>query len=229
MSMDKTEIERILRLQNGAYELLLWLDHRAQTEPELLSNQNQEKWRYAPSCEAWVRAIYGMIPQNLRPGEADIPAFARLFSSFFATSFRVVENAPVTAHDYYGHPSGFVAGPKRRLMAGAPDGKKSSKAKAKIRESADELRVLALEELALEHELFPSRAAVETLAKRPSLEAALTLWTYFHQLARRADFASQGAAVRSLWQEMPKKERQNLSADDILAARELLVGTMRAV
>ncbi len=225
--MNPTEIERLLQLQNSAYELLLWIDKRAYSEQSLLSDENQQKWRYAESCESWVRDIYGMIPQNLRPDDADIPAFARLFSAFFRTSFRVIENAPVTAYDYHGHESGFVAGANRKLMAGAPDGKKSSKAKAKIRESADDLRVIALEELALQNELFPSRESLQAVAERASLSEALTLWTYFHELERRADFASQGAAVRSLWQEIPKRERQNLTADKIIGAREVLVEALK--
>lgn len=225
--MNKTDIERILGLQNGAYELLIWLNKRAQDEQSLLGDENLEKWRYAESCENWVRDIYGMIPRDLRPDESDIPAFSRLFSAFFRTSFRLVEDAPIKAYDDWGEERGHVGSGKRKLVAGAPDGKKSSKGKAKVRESADELRVIALEELALENELFPSREALESVANDEELGDALTLWTYFHELARRAHFASQGAAVRSLWQEMDKREREKMSADDILAARDALVAALQ--
>lgn len=225
--MNKKDIERILWLQNAAYELLLWINKRAEQEQALLSDSNLEKWRYAESCENWVRDIYGMIPRDLRPDEVDVAAFARLFSAFFRTSFRVAENSPIKTYDDWGEERGHIGSGQRKLVAGAPDGKKSSKGRAKVRESADELRVIALEELALENELFPSRAALESVANDANLGETLTLWTYFHELARRANFASQGAAVRSLWQAMDKKERENLSADDILAARDTLVAALQ--
>ncbi|HEY0075859.1 MAG TPA: hypothetical protein VGB77_17285 [Abditibacteriaceae bacterium] len=131
--MEKSDIERILHLHNTAYEFLLWLNKRAGNEQEILSDQNLEKWRYAESCEAWVREMHGMIPQSLRPSVEDIPAFARLFSSFFQTSFYLVESAPTPAYDYFGDQSGYVKSGKRKLMAGAPSGKKSPKGKAKIK------------------------------------------------------------------------------------------------
>lgn len=228
MTMNKTDIERILGLQHGAYELLLWLNKRAENEQALLCDENLEKWRYAESCEVWVRDMYGMIPRDLRPAESDIAAFSRLFSSFFRTSFRVVDNATVSDGGSYGDDYYYQSG-QRRLMASAPDGKRSSKGNARVRETADELRVIALEELALENELFPLREALEAVANDSTLSESLTVWTYFHELARRANFASQGVAVRSLWQAMDKNKRKNLSADNILAARDPLVLALKRV
>jgi hypothetical protein len=158
----------------------------------------------------------------------DIPAFARLFSSFLQTSFRLVESAPTTAYDYWGEESGWVGSGKRRLVAGAPGGKKSPKGKAKVGETAHELRILALEELALEHDFLPERAPLESLERDPSLAADVTLWTYIHELNRRAHFASQGEAVRSLWLAMDKKGREKIDAVRVLKAREALLAALKA-
>lgn len=227
--MTETEISRLLELQKSAYELLLWLDERARTEPEVLSDQNLEKWRVAASCEAWMRDVYGMIPQSLRPLEAEIPAFARLFSSFFLTSFRLVESAPIRAFDYRGEePTGYIGSGRRKLMAGSPEAKKSSKGKERVGETARELRWIALEELGLEHDLLPGRAVLELLEGDAALAADLTLWTYVHELNRRAHFASQGAPVRSLWLAMEKKEREKISAKKVVLARERLLAALRA-
>lgn len=98
--MNQNDIERLLRLQNSAYEFLLWLNKRADHEQELLSDQNLEKWRFAESCENWMRDVHGMIPIGIRPSVEDIPAFARLFSSFFLTSFRLIESAPTRAYNH---------------------------------------------------------------------------------------------------------------------------------
>jgi hypothetical protein len=113
-------------------------------------------------------------------------------------------------------------------MAGAPSGKKSAKGKAKVRESARALRLIALEELALENDLLLNRADLEVLEKDEKLHDALVLWTYFHELNRRANFASQGEAVRSLWQEMDKKEREKMNADKIVNARDSLVKALKS-
>ena len=225
--MQHAEIERILRLQNFAYEFLLWLNQRAEHEQQLLSDENLEKWRYSESCENWVRQIHGMIPLAIRPDEDDLPAFARLFSSFFQTSFHLVENAPRRGYDYYGDESGYVGSGHRRLMPGAPGGKKTPKGKAKIGESVRYLQIIALEDLALENDLAPSRAQLETLLSNAALCDALTLWTYFHELHRRSQFASQGEAVRALWLAMDKREREKLTAAKVLQARDELLTALR--
>lgn len=226
--MNREDIERLLRLQHSAYELLLWLNKRAETEQEILSDQNLDKWRVAESCEAWVRDVYGMIPTALRPAADEIPAFARLFSSFFQTSFRLVVSAPTRAYDDWGEDSGWVGSGKRKLMAGAPSGKKTHKGKEKVAESARHLRLIALEELALENDLLPGRRDLEVLERDASLAPALTLWTYIHELNRRAHFASQGEAVRSLWVAMDKKEREKITVDKVINARDALVAALRA-
>lgn len=223
--MNRTEIERILRLQKGAYEFLLWIDERAERDQSLLNDENLEKWRHGASCEEWVRHIHGSIPVAIRPETDEIPAFSRLFSSFFQTSFRISEGAP--RREYRWNEQLYITGGKRKLVAGAPGGKKSAKGKAKLGESARELRLIALEELALDNEILLERAALEQLESDENSREDLTLWTYFHELQRRANFASQGEAVRSLWLAMDKTEREKLNADKILAARERLLAVLK--
>lgn len=225
--MDKHEVESLLRLQKSAYEFLLWLDKRAETQQELLSDDNLEKWRFAQSCETWVRSIHGMIPQAIRPAQNEIPAFSRLFSSFFQTSFYITENAPVRSYDYYGHANGFVGSGKRKLMAGSPRGKTSSRGKSKVADSTRMLRRAALEEIALENGLFPSQATIEQVEQNHNIDRALNLWTYVHELNRRANFASQGEAVRALWQSLDKSERETINVESVLAARDSLLWALK--
>jgi hypothetical protein len=224
--MNKSDIERILHLQQSAYELLLWVNKRAENEQEILSDQNLERWRFGDTCEAWVRDVYGMIPNALRPTEEDVPAFARLFSSFFQTSFRIVESAPTRVYDNWGEESWGGSG-KRKLMPGAPGGKKSAKGKVKVGASARELRLIALEELAIENDLLLGRSDLEALESDAKLHDALVLWTYIHELNRRANFASQGEAVRSLWQKMDKNEREKIDAGKVIYARDRLLAALK--
>lgn len=111
-------------------------------------------------------------------------------------------------------------------MAGATGEKKSTK--AKVGESARELRFIALEELALENDLLLGRSDLELVESDAKTNEALVLWTYIHELNRRANFASQGEAVRSLWQAMDKKARQNINVDKVVKAREVLLAALKS-
>ncbi|HEY0075050.1 MAG TPA: hypothetical protein VGB77_13175 [Abditibacteriaceae bacterium] len=96
-------------------------------------------------------------------------------------------------------------------------------------ESAHELRLIALEELSLENDLLVSRIELEAVTSKKELSDALTLWTYFHELNRRAQFASQGEAVRSLWLAMDKKAREKINADKVMKARDVLVNALKSL
>ena len=209
----------MLGLQKGVYELLLWLNQRAGDDETILRDENLEAWRFADSTEAWLRGFVGMMPADLRPVAADVPAFARLFSSFFSTSFQVSETTNVRL-GYQNHKQ-----EKRRSLVAVPPslGAKSAKGKAKVKDDARELKLLALEALALEGELSPTRAELEALLARRELARDVLLWTYFHELERRANFASQGASVLFLWRDMSVAERKKLDAKRVWAAHETLL------
>ena len=218
-----SSITRVLELQRGAYGLLLWLGERAQNDNSILGDDNLEKWRAADSTQEWLRLFVGMMPADLRPQEADFSAFARLFSSFFSTSFHISETSNERIVPGY-----YWQERRRSLVAGAPStGKKSAKGKARVKEGARELERLALEHLALEGELFPSRAELDAILSDEKLEADVTLWAYFHELERRLSFASQGASVHRLWRDLSERERKNLSAAHIWEARERLLVALR--
>lgn len=221
--MEKHEMERVLELQRKAYELLMWINTQAATEPALLSEESVEALRYADSCHAWIERRSGSFPQYLRIEPQDVAAFAHLLSAFFSTSFRVEE-----AHQNFLRPSGhgWRTEKRRRLVSGAT-AKKSRAAREKIEASAQHLQLIALEELAIENDLDLSHAALQVLAEREDLQPALALWSYGHELVRRSKFASQGAGVHSLWRALDDKARSNLKADDLWAVRQVLVQAMQ--
>jgi hypothetical protein len=227
--MEKHQIERVLDLQQRAYNLLLWISDQARHQPDLLSEANLQKLRYAQGCDEWVRHMMGMFPENFRPGEADIGAFAHLLSSFFNTSFHVEtknESNWSSRHSTY---DTWVA---TKLVPGAPKSTKGPAAKKraqeKDRQSAHNLQLIALEELAIENDIDLTRAQIEALAAQPDIAESLNLWSYAHELMRRSQFASQGAAVHQMWLSLDKKTRENLSADTIWQAREQLCRALKA-
>lgn len=221
--MQKQEIARVLDLQQRAYNLLLWISDQARHQPDLLSESNIEQLRYAPGCDEWVRHMMGLFPEKLRPQEADISAFAHLLSSFFNTSFHV---ATVNESNWSGRYSNYDTWTTTKLVPGAPKTTKGPAAKKraqeKDRQSAHNLQLIVLEELAIENDFDLTRAQIETLAAEPDVAESLNLWSYAHELIRRSRFASQGAAVHQMWLSLDKKTRESLDADTIWQAREQL-------
>ena len=117
-------------------------------------------------------------------------------------------------------------------MPGAPKPTKGPAAKKraqeKDRQSAHNLQLIVLEELAVEHDIDLTRAQIEALAAEPEVAESLNLWSYAHELMRRSQFASQGAAVHQMWLSLDKKARENLDADTIWQARERLCHVLMA-
>lgn len=225
--MNATEIDRILQLHRSAYELLRWINQRAAGDPLLLSDHNLKRWSSGSSCELWMRENCGTFPKCLRPAEEDFQAFANLFSSFLHTSFRPVESSTVPALDDWGEPA-WIKRDRRKLMAGSPKGKKSSKAKSRTAQSMRELCLIALEKLAREENVIPVRQDLERISSETSLRCALILWTYFQELNRRATWTSQGDAVLELWKAMEKTEREDMNSSRILKARSALIEALNA-
>jgi hypothetical protein len=209
--------------------LLLWISDQAQQQPDLLSESNLEKLRYAQGCDEWVRHMMGIFPEKLRPQEADISAFAHLLSSFFNTSFHV---ATVNESDWSGRHSQYNTWVATKLVPGAPKSTKGPAAKKraqeKDRQSAHNLQLIVLEELAIEHDIDLTRAQLDALAAEPEVAESLNLWAYAHELMRRSQFASQGAGVHQMWLTLDKRTRENLDADTIWQAREQLCEALSA-
>jgi hypothetical protein len=221
--VQKHEIERVLDLQQRAYNLLLWISEQARHQPDLLNESNIEKLRYAQDCDEWVRHMMGIFPEKLRPSEADISAFAHLLSSFFNTSFHV---ETVNESNWSGRYSSYETWVTTKLVPGAPKSDKGpaakKRAKEKDRQSAHNLQLIVLEELAFENDIDLTRAQIETIAADSAIAEPLNLWSYAHELMRRSQFASQGAAVHQMWLSLDRKTRESLHADTIWQAREQL-------
>ncbi|HVF85846.1 MAG TPA: hypothetical protein VM821_07670 [Abditibacteriaceae bacterium] len=218
--MTREELNRVLDLQRKAYNLLLWLDEQARHQNDMLSDENVAAWKHGDSCEEWVRRMIGIFPRDLRPEASDIPAFSHLMSSFFNTSFRVDYR---TESRWDGDWDGWTpVSAGKRLVAGTSSTRKTKGQKEKQAESAHNLQLIALAELAIESDCDLSPEQLKTVAHQPENRDALNLYSYAHELVRRSQFASQGAAVHALWNTMDKKTRQSLNVEVIWQARENL-------
>lgn len=224
--MEVSQIEPVLHLHRQAYDLLLWVNKRAESNPDMLSDRNIQNWRFPDACSRWLRSAGGTFPHSLRLEERDIPVVANLFSSFFQTSFRLNPKAPVACLDDWGEPA-WEPGGRRKLVAGQPSRTKA--AKAKTNRAMLELCLLALQELAAERQAEPSRSTLEAMAVSAEFSQDTLLWTWFRELNRRAYFASQGTAVHRVWQSLDKSVRERLDSTKILEARSRLLKGLLAL
>ena len=165
------------------------------------------------------------FPHELQCQESDIANFSHLFSAFFKTSFHIAEKNEST---WYRDPYHYEVWNRKKLVSGTSSTRLTKGQKEKQAESARNLTLLALEELAIENDVDWSRSLLESFASRDDLQNAINLYSYAHELVRRSQFASQGAAVHSLWRSIDKKTRQSLNVDVLWAARETLVNAMQS-
>ena len=217
--MQFSDIERVLRLQNQAYSLLLWINKQ-----EWLDAATIEQLRFVDSCRAVLENRQGMFPPALRVEADEIEPLAHLLCAFFTTSFRV-ETKPHSTWNR--RRDAYDTTTRPRLVAGAA--KKSKAGREKTARSARHLVLMALEELALENDCDVTQAQCETLLVDEEVSRAAHLWTYAHELLRRSQFASQGGAVHLLWLELDKASRETLSAEQIWQARATLLQALQVL
>jgi hypothetical protein len=211
--MELTELQTIVDLHKKAYDLLLWLNGQARSRPALLKVAQAESLASIERCIAWLKRHLNDFPVELRPRADEFQVFGRLFSSFFTTSFKVVD---IQRWDTM----------ETSLSRGAKSfrGRHHKKHTERREErAADELKRLALVGLAEEHALRLQTTTLEQALVEPTVAGDLTLWAYGRELIRRTQFASQGGAVHRLWLALDEKIRKRLSAESIWKARERLV------
>jgi len=215
--IDEQKIEHTLELHKKAYELLMWLKQQAKTNSSLLNNQALEEMSSADTCQDWVSRHCSMFPVGLRPAADDISGFSHLFSSFFATSFRVGLDRSWRTRE-----TTLLAGVKKFR-----DGRHKKNSDRRELEAALALKRAAVNALAVEAQLECESVLIERFLTLEEYKQELALWTYIRELIRRTEFASQGSAVHRLWLELNEKTRKNLSRALVSKARSLLLDGLK--
>jgi len=88
-TITREEIATALELHGRAYEALIWLSNISYARPQMLTSESAALLQKADACVDWVSAHIHDFPARVRPMPGDVRAFARLFASFFQTSFRI--------------------------------------------------------------------------------------------------------------------------------------------
>lgn len=219
----REEIETALELHGRAYEALLWLSNISFARPQMLTSQTATVLQKADECVEWVCSRVRDFPERVRPSPDHVRGFARLFASFFQTSFRIErrfhDREPyfriVTNRDE-------AAGRDRLASRKVPRG-----LVRKRKDEAAHLEYRATTYLADENTPGFWDCARELNSKR-GLRRDLVLWTWACELVHRSRGEPHGPAVHLLWRQIDEQTRKQMTIDRIWQARERLTHALYA-
>lgn len=201
--------------QKRAYGLLMWLNQEARSNPAMLSAEAVEQMASAESCVSWINHHLNSLPREFWPEPSELMPFARLFSSFFATSFRVGQ---VGRRDSMRTETGLIGGAKE-----PKNGRNKKHLERRQKLAALVLKRAALISLVGEAGVKATVADLDELINSTELGAKVTLWTYACELKRRTEYVSQGTAVHELWRELDEKTRKGMDVEMVWKARDQLI------
>ncbi len=213
--MNREELEKVMGWQKRAYGLLMWLNHEARANPARLSAEEVERMSVAESCVGWINHNLNSLPREFWPEPSEVVPFARLFSSFFATSFRV---GLVGRRDSMRTETGLIGGEKK-----PKDGRNKKHLERRQKEAAQELKRAALSGLAKDEGVVATVEGLDAMIASTELGSKVTLWTYACELKRRTEYVSQGTAVHELWVELDEKTRKRMDGEMVWKARGQLI------
>jgi hypothetical protein len=219
----REEIATALELHGRAYEALLWLSNISFARPQMLTSETVTLLQKAGRCVEWVSARAHDFPERVRPSRDDVQAFARLFASFFQTSFRIER----CFHDR----EPYFRIVRNRDEAAGRDRLSSRKVpRGLVRKRKDEaahLKYRAMTYLADENTPGFWDCARELIAEA-TLRRDLVLWTWACELVHRSRGEPHGPAVHLLWRQIDDNVRKQMSIARIWQARDRLTNALQA-
>ena len=216
------EIASVLDEHHRAYEALRWLSHISFARPQVLTEQTAATLQNAEACARWAGENVAMFPARVRPKPGSVEVFARLFASFFQTSFRIERRGTgVDSHLQIERHRDEAAGRDRLSARKIPRGLK--------RKRKDESQHLKFRALTLVgDETGPGFwDAARELLNDADVRDDLNLWTWACELVHRSRGEAHGPAVHLLWRRIPHEVRRSISVDRVWEARGLLANALQ--
>ncbi|HEX5243059.1 MAG TPA: hypothetical protein VFW23_07310 [Tepidisphaeraceae bacterium] len=209
-SITREGITTALELHGRAYEALLWLSNISFARPQMLTSQSSALLQKADACVDWVSAHLHDFPARVQPTPDNVQAFARLFASFFQTSFRI-ERRVHTWEQFYRitRNRDEAAGRDRLSSRKVPRG-----LVRKRKDEATHLKYRAMTYLQDENTPGFWDGARELIAES-SVRRELVFWTWACELVHRSRGEPHGPAVHMLWRQMDEPTRKQISTERI--------------
>lgn len=204
----RADIERLLRLQNAAYRLLIAVSKLATQEPQMFPAETMLQLGTRRGCQAWIDQHRDCFPDVTLPSHDDLPDFCALFKSFFCTSFQI------ECLDFDG----------KNLATDVRRAKRTVRSNAG---NVQHLKATALKHLCAKAGLKVTRTEALSFVSHAELNLSLKIWTYVWELNRRRIGKAKGPVAHALWKSIPVDRRKELSVDDVWDARSKLLQHVR--
>ena len=209
---DTNELEHTLSLHGRTYQVLLWLNQKMKHH-ELELKDLHTSMSMHDATEYWLRKNYHTIPELLRPAVGELSEYARMLSSYLATSFEPAARTLISGCGCYCDLCAYLSG--AHLKVRMPRKKAWATARA--------LKLIWLKSLATDLELaYFDNEIDEFLEKSAALSEQIALGTYAQELIKRTKFASQGEGVLVLWREISKNPDGSKKNKFVLSAQAVL-------
>ncbi len=220
--LNRTEIERVVDLQQRSYSLLRWMTD-AVLEGFIRFDTAHNYGTFPEAAKEWILRHFNDIPARSRPDLKDIEAFSALFSTYLQNAFYLVKKPGKQLYS----PQAHCFCPMCSWLIDAPN------LKTKQPSSADKRRARRMKIATIKEALDKNRATltdeqIEEIVNNRDLNESLSLLTYAHDLLTRAKGKAVGPAALVLWrgfawtqQGSPKKGFE-LSVASILESEKLV-------
>ena len=222
-------VEQAVRLQTRGYLLLRWLE-KALNDGFIAPEAAGVYGTSEDAAYAWLDKHYLNLPDDARPERSELRAFSNLFTTFLGNTFEL----DADPGEYLYSPEAHCFCPICSWMVRKPH-IRPRKVGAGDKVVAERMKRGFLLRLAAARSVSVPEATVDEMLTAHELRDPLGLCTYAADLLQRLEGrTAAGAASLALWrsfawtpQGSPKKGFV-LSADDIMAAQEVLAGRMSA-
>lgn len=218
----RDEVEKAVRLQACAYQILKWLEKALGDgfiSPEAAGS-------YATSEDAaysWLDKHYLNLPNGARPERSDLRAFSNFFSTYLDCSFEL-DAKPAK---YLYSPDAHCFCPICSWMVQKPH-LRPKKVSGSDKKVAERMKRTFLLRLAEARGISVNNEMLDNMLQDPNLRESIGLCTYATDLLQRLKGIAFGAASLALWrtfawtsQGSPKKGFV-LTTDEIMIAQDVL-------
>ena len=225
--VDREELVRAVELQRRSYNLLRWLSSSI-SKNVIRFDRAHDYLDEEKAAEDWIKGHYLNLPPDCRPEREELTAFARFFATYLTTSFDLVPLPTWRATTNCGcwcHICMYLESATHL---------KTKKVTRRDKERSEKLKVAAVRQLAFEHNVPLGQQEAERLIDSPANTKDAALVAYGQQLIERTHGRSAGPAVLALWRQFAwtqtaLKKDFHLDAEEILRAKESLIGAIADV
>lgn len=196
--MNREEIESVLKANDAAYDLVIWLSREAKSRPDILNRDAAEQLDSRSGCRTWLETHRTELPEKLRPNEDELEGIANLFWSYFQVSFTV------STMEWHGD------------ILDADVKAKAPVDRAKDTTTLTAVKIGALKRLFRDNGVEVSERRLRSLAKSNRVEAEVSLWTYTWELRQRARGKSKGGLLHRLWRSLEWDTRKSVDTEAVL-------------